>query len=204
MHYPVELAKGCTADDLRELELGTFPSEKWEKVISCFNDRIEKRYISPIDDLIAAEDGLRDIEKKCGFIVLTIDFLLMETLQAFMNGSCDSAGKSRKLITQFLEERESFRDYFSDGSVRKRVYEEVRCGLLHQAEIQGTIRVHAKSGNGALYENGGDGLEVLYRDDIHRALKDEFRLYIDRLRKLNEADLRENFKQKFFAIVDYT
>ena len=125
-----------------------------------------------------------------GFIVLAIDCLLIEALQAFIEGRTDTRGHSGEMFLRFLTSREQFKKDF-DKEFAGRFYEQIRCGILHQAETR-KWRVWAF---GPLLQDSGDQV-ILNRTEFHSRLKREFDTYLSDLRKGNDPKLRSNLKTK--------
>lgn len=98
----------------------------WDQAAAIVWDRLEGRFLR------FADSWLQD--PFSGFVILAIDSLLAETIQQFRLGATDGRGKSKRFITQFLC-GSRFQPSF-DENARIRFYEDIRCGLLHQAEAK--------------------------------------------------------------------
>lgn len=98
----------------------------WVKAARIVKDRLDGRFLRYAGNCLRSPYS--------GFVVLAIDSLLLETLQQFREGITDGHGKSRKLVTRFLEGRR-FQPHF-DRKARDAYYSDIRCGLLHQAEAK--------------------------------------------------------------------
>lgn len=191
------IAPNFTDQDWNNLDLDG-NEEDWQTAINAFEDRIKSRYIEPVDQLIEFEKDLSHKNKRYGFTCLAIDMLLIETFQAFKEGLPDSKGRSKSLFTKFLMESQCFSHYFKNEKECKELYEQFRCGILHQAEVQGPVLVWSV---GDLIERDANP-PTLNRVFFHRELKKEFEYYIGLLRNPNLADLRKTFRTKMESIVE--
>ena len=134
IHYSNEWPSGL--DDIH--------SENWSKGIAIIKSRIENRYLLPINQIINSNEN--SIKYNCGFLVMSIDCLLIETLNQFYLGIYTSDEKyfSRSTDKYFTSNHQAFRDFFNYSShfpefknnndLIYLFYKEIRCGLLHQAQ----------------------------------------------------------------------
>jgi len=114
-----------TVDDYRNLTFS--PEDEWQKAIDIFKDRIRGRFLKPISCI----EGYT----YAGFAVLALDCLLIETLQQFREGvSSTPSRQSGTFFIRFLTET-SFGSYFTK-EISEMFYQQIRCGILHQAEIK--------------------------------------------------------------------
>lgn len=161
--------------------------EGWQKAIDIFEDRIRGRYL----DIVSEFEDL----PYAGFAVLALDCLLIETLQQFKEGKPETpSSKSGEYFERFLTET-SFGEFF-DKARAKRFYEQIRCGILHQAEVKESSRVLIRHNEPLVRDTpDGKGL-IINRKKFHRRLVDEFEAYVAALRDSKNSDLREKFKKK--------
>lgn len=101
-------------------------SKDWLKARDIVKDRLDGRFLR------FATKCLKD--KHSGFVVLAIDCLLAETIQQFMDGVTNGSGRSEEMVMRFLEGARFQPDF--DANARKAFYQDIRCGLLHQAEAK--------------------------------------------------------------------
>ena len=153
--------------------------------------RITSRYIDPTDKLLHEDSQRSATERRFGFTILAIDCLLIETFQAFIEGKLDTTSVSGLMFENFLTKRQSFKVHFTKA-IAEQFYKEFRCGILHQAEIQGTSLVWSV---GALVWFQ-QGTMIVNRSEFHSLLKHEFGAYLGELRDLNNSQLRQNFRKK--------
>ena len=98
----------------------------WWKAADVIRDRLDGRFLR------FASNCLKD--KYSGFVVLAIDCLLAETIQQFREGVTNGHGRSKAMVKRFLEGARFQPDF--DAEVRQAFYQDIRCGLLHQAEAK--------------------------------------------------------------------
>jgi hypothetical protein len=98
----MEIAPGITVADWQRLNLADMQSADWPNAIDIFDAPIRRRFIEPVDVLIAHEIGQE--RGSFGFAILAIDCLLVETLQRFYEGRTQN-GDNGRLIKTFLHER---------------------------------------------------------------------------------------------------
>ncbi len=75
--------------------------------------------------------------RRFGFTILAVDCLVIETLEAFIEGLEDTEGKSRATFCKFLRSRPLFAAEFTTEDLAEQFYYQFRCGILHQAEVGG-------------------------------------------------------------------
>lgn len=184
-----------TVDDWKTLTFLT--EEEWQKAIDILEDRINSRFLGVIQSIERYEYS--------GFAVLALDCLLIETLQQFRDGVSETPrGMSEDYFVRFLT-KTSFAKFF-DRALAKMFYRQIRCGILHQAEIKGSSRVLIRRQVPLVcLAEDRDGL-VINRKRFHRQLVKEFKNYVLRLRKNDPLDekLRYNFKKKMDCICHIT
>lgn len=180
---------GITVKDWRALDLLNHKSSDWTEAIIIFRRRIEDRFIQPVDVLLESERKLPRTERRYGFVIMAIDCLLIETLQAFRYGKVNTEGKSRSLITNFLQKS----PHFSwSSAVAHQFYNDFRCGILHQAETMGDSLIRSE---GPLLIEEASGL-IVNRTEFHRLLKCDFADYLKALKAGRPKSLREKFREK--------
>lgn len=188
----MEIAKGVSSKTYKELNLKDYSSSDWDNAIDILNSRLTERYIEPVEVLLNAEKDKKPIEKKFGFTILAIDCLLIETLQSFYQGITDSRTLSRKLFRNFLQQRISFKAFFTNDADADCFFSNYRCGILHQAQTFNNSKVWTV---GQLFIKQGNNV-IINRDLFHEAVKNEKDIYIDLLHKKTEIKLLYNFKKK--------
>ena len=190
------IAPGFTADEWFALQLEQNVEKDWQIAVDVLKLRLYSRYIDPLDILVSSEDDIPHKDRRFGFTILAIDLLLMETLQSFKEGIFNTSGKSKIIFIKFLENSPHFSPYFPDKKTREDFYEYIRCGILHQGEIQSSALVWSL---GELYERC-DGIEVINRNAVHKSLKQDLNDYLLALRDPANKQLRKCFKSKMDTI----
>lgn len=179
--------------DWRNLKLDEPESPDWDKAIEIFENRIVERFIIPIDALIEFEESRQLSERRCGFVIMAIDCLLIETLQAFRYGELPSEYDPTKtsLIIKFLIKSPRFN--WEDWKAR-RFCQDFRNGILHQAETKkdSLIRSDGPLVTGDINDNG----LIINRTKFHEQVKGAFSDYINELREESRTELRSNFRKK--------
>lgn len=170
----------------------SFDSEKdWQCAIAIFKERTEERFMRPIEQI-----------EKCsyaGFAVLALDCLLIEMLQQFREGANRTpSGKSRDYFVAFLTET-SFGNYF-DNRQAELFYRQIRCGILHQAELRGSSKIINNDDDPmVVYSEDNRGL-IVNRKLFHECLVKEFEGYMGMLDDSSNGEMRERFLSKMKSI----
>ena len=169
----------------------------WTKAIAILKDRIEGRFLSLIEAI--------ENETFSGFAIIALDCLLIETLNQFWFGIEDTNvnynGKNGESFKDFFNRSPYFKYHFTDD-ISKAFYNQIRCGLLHQAETKGNTLINFKKFKMITLIDPSDakkGIE-LNRKLFHTALKDEFRNYLELLNDPNNEVIRKNFIKKMNLI----
>jgi hypothetical protein len=139
---------------------------------------------------------LIECKEHSGFVVMSLDCLLIETLEQFEKGVKKTpAGKSEDYFVDFLT-KGSFGSFFNETFARI-FYDKIRCGILHQAEIKGDSRIVIGKSKPLVKLSKHNGL-IINRKMFHAQLLKEFEGYVSRLRKNDPPDLvlRDNFRKK--------
>jgi hypothetical protein len=175
-------------DDWKALDLAK--EEGWQKGIDILEDRIRGRFLDMIARIQSAEFA--------GFAILALDCLLAETMQQFRDGLSESPsgrGANERFFVKFLRSTR-FGRFFDDDQKAIMFYKQIRCGILHQAEVKASSLVvidpHAPL---VRLTDDGKGL-VINRWLFHQELAACFDEYVRDLRKQQNAALRQAFKTK--------
>jgi len=202
----MEISPNFTVNDWNNLNLSDQYGGDWDKASDVFKDRIDSRYIRPINELIKAHTN--DKTLRVGFIVMTIDLIIIETLQGFIEGRIEhkkltNAGKSvvisQDLVCSFLNTNPEFRDICDNYNVRE-FYQFVRCNLAHMGQTKGDIRIKAA---GPIFKKEDDTIYI-NRTEFHNAVLSVFNRYCSNLKDRSYPRLRINFKNKMNSICGIT
>lgn len=193
----MRIAPGIEVVDWKSLDLSKPDNPDWGRAISIFDRRIRGRFTDVAEFLIADDEKRGLADRRFGFAILSIDCLVVETLQAFREGLTDTRGESERLCTTFLSQRPAFKSFFIDD-LASRFYREFRCGIVHNAQVFGTGLVWSV---GPLLMRHGTKLTV-NRTAFHAALIRELESYLAELGDQGNATLRDNFRTKMDFIAD--
>jgi len=180
----MRISASYTVEDWKAL---TFSSQDdWELAIDMFKDRLKTRYLEHIDVLIS--------RKTSGFAVLSLDCVLVETLQQFRNGASKTPqGKGKQYFVDFLTGT-AFAKHFT-AQTAAIFYTEIRCGLLHQSEAEGTSRI--KRGTLPLVALTADNKSIVVNVHLfHDLLKQVIESYAEELLQPQSLGARIAFRKK--------
>jgi len=125
-----------------------------KELIKFIDHRLRRRYLTPLSKV---PDGFRS-----GFLMMASACLLIETLQAFREGTNQSEDGSEEAFNRFFEQNEKYflglrvsfpfipkknkrgevvRDNQGNIIPKCTFYKHIRCGILHQAETTGHYSV---------------------------------------------------------------
>lgn len=175
----------------------------WEKAWEIFEHRLNERYFDPVERILSGRGARGE-----GFSVMTLLCILVEFLQAFHEGKVYRVKaeanlrhfeyqNSRGLFRDFLMDSHEFQGLFEEAEA-KAFYDDVRCGLLHEARTKGNWIIRKQSGQQLLEKR--DGNRILNRTAFYDRVKLWIRRYNEDL-KCNHL-LRTNFIRKMDDICD--
>lgn len=183
---PLRISPSFTADDWAQLAPNAEPD--WGRAVEILRDRIDGRFLDHARNCLQAETS--------GFVVLAIDCMLIEALEQFRRGIVDGRGRSRELIRGFLAGPRFQPDF---GKVAANAfYEDIRCGLLHQAEAR-RLWLIRRSQTELLLTRTETDADIGYIIDVvqfHEALESAFDDYLNDLIDPSQKQLRENLWAK--------
>jgi hypothetical protein len=161
----------------------------WSKAAEIVRDRLNGRFLRFASGCLKERDS--------GFVVLAIDCLIAETIQQFRDGVTNGRGRSKEMVTRFLEGMQFQPDF--DAAAREAFYGDIRCGLLHQAEAKRMwlIRRRQPSLLQAIAISQGYIIDV---ERFHAALQGSFDEYLKIMREPASSSLRSNLWKKMDQI----
>jgi hypothetical protein len=112
--------------------------------------RLRDRYVTPLDNV-----QKKPVDFRSGFLMMAAASLMIETFQCFKEGERDTLGKGKgraTFIRFFSENAGKFPDI--DG---KEFYDKIRCGILHQAQTKGRIRILL---SGKIYDSAEESINA--------------------------------------------
>lgn len=167
------------------LALDLSKESDWEGAVSIIEDRFHGRFFKMVESL--------DSDDFSGFAILALDCLLIESLQQFRRGvDTTPYKKSGEYFREFLTSG-AFSQHFSED-LAKKFYDQFRCGILHQAELKKSSKVH-RVGPLVRFSPDGEGL-IINRKAFHAQLKKTFGEYLHALRTGADPMLRKNAETK--------
>lgn len=183
-------------------ELSDRHSIVWVQGIEILKSRFESRYLRPIEYLQSSTDKV--VKYNSGFLIMSIDCLLIETLNQFFLGlgKTDEKYFSNNTNKEFKNNSQAFRDFFiyssffsdfnRDTKLYSVFYDEIRCGLLHQAASKTHSLINIREQKMISYINKVDSSNglIVNRNIFHEALLNEFNKY---LKDLENADSKNLF-----------
>jgi hypothetical protein len=161
----------------------------WSMAVAVVRDRLDGRFLGFASKFLKS--------KHSGFVVLAIDSLLAETIQQFKDGVTNGHGQSEKLVKRFLEGTRFQPDF--DAAARKAFYQDIRCGLLHQAEAKKMWLIRRKQPALLQKVANGEGYIVdveRFHDGVQGSLND----YLNLLLEPDNSSLRSNLWTKMNQI----
>jgi hypothetical protein len=199
------LAGTRTAADWKRLLprlMSTNAPDAWKMAYEEFYlARLNLRYFNPIR--LLQENGTFQGE---GFSIVTIQCSLIEFLETTIQGRSyrylrrnETLGpfeytKSSEIFTSFLTSREPFRLHFDKPGARD-FYENVRCGLLHEARTKGGWRIHARSPEAVMVDFQQ---KIVFRDDLQVAFGQFLEWY--RTQLTTDTEVQTAFIRKYDSL----
>lgn len=181
-----------------------YDEDEWAPLIKFFRDRYWRRYFNPIKVLQCHADY--EIRNYCGFLITTIDCILIETLEQFYSGTDESdANKLHDPFYKFFQRVPVFAGVIKENVDAAKFAGIIRSGLIHQSKTKKNSIINKKSNIPILdwvdTNNKSKGF-MLNRDKFHEVIYDEYEIIIDKLKEPNNIGLRKNFKLKLITLID--
>ena len=190
-----------TVEDYENLKLNIDSSlNEWNKAIEIFNDRINSRFIEPINCLLKTNNPDQNVstELQFEFSALAIISLLIETLQQFKDGRENNNRVVRINYEKFLRQELKF-----EKSEAEVFYKNIRCGLLHQGEIlDRTVIVPYEKRYNDIYNEPFIEKNKLNTKILYKKILRYFMNYLDLLSDSRNKIDRKNFIKKMNSIVN--
>ncbi len=159
--------------------------DHWWAAADIVRDRLEGRFLRFASNCLRHEHS--------GFVVLSIDCLLVEAIQQFKDGVKNGHSQSKQLVKRFLEGTRFQPDF--DMSARESFYADIRCGLLHQAEAKKMWLI--RRNQPALLQKvaGGQGY-IIDVKRFHAAVRGSLNDYLNLIPEPSSSLLRTNLWAK--------
>lgn len=192
-----------TTEEINNASEDVYQDEQWKPLIDFFWDRYNKRYFDQIEVLQKHADF--EIRNNCGFLIATIDCILIETLEQYYSGNDESQGKLHDPFIWFFERSDAFKKMGMDSSAARKFAGLIRSGLLHQSKTKKASIINRNFKTpllGWIDANDENKGFQLNRDKFHKAVLHEYNVLITLIRKDEEIVLRRNFKNKLKTLIE--
>lgn len=187
------------------IDLADRHSENWPLAIEIIKDRFESRFLNPVNSIVHHTD--KNIRLNSGFLIMSIDCLLIETLNQFYLGLKKTNDKyfHTNPDGNYKRNWQAFRDFFNhsihfsdfkDNDILSEIFfDEIRCGLLHQAESKTNSLINLKNTQIVIPVQFGDYSQgiIINRNLFHSALKKEFDKYFSDLNNPDSVNILGDF-----------
>lgn len=184
MTQPMRISPEYTVDHWNALSFTV--EEDWQKAVNILEDRLRGRFFDIVEKI--------EHHEFAGFAVLALDCLLIETLQQFRQGRNETPTRqSPRYFVDFLTQT-SFGKHF-DEPTAEQFYVQVRCGILHQAEVKKNSRVRIDTDEMVRLTPDGQGM-IINRKKFHQELETVFEQYLAELRNPANSEQRAHFRAK--------
>lgn len=184
------------------LDTGNHNQNDWNTAVDILDDRITERFLNPARYLINAP--LEGSQPTFGFAILALDFLAMETIQGFRDGTLAHQRHSTRLFTTFCKNwgylTQLVQSPLTLRDAGLLLYRQGRCALHHS----GTTDRLTVGVIGVMITFNEDQTIHINRTEFHEQLVEEFKRYLLELRDPDSADLREKFRTKMNSICGIT
>lgn len=197
----------ASAWKLLDIQRSTKWNRDWETAVTYLKERIDGRFLKQISALIRNQD--KATARFSGFAIVALDCLLIETLDQFYKGRYSTPRRSTKTGDPDVEafhavfQRSSkLRGIFDTQGKTKVFYQQIRCGLLHQAETKKSSKISRKRNVVVEWcdaDRPEEGL-VIHPRLFHEAVRDVFFEYLGELGEVKNGNLRGKFKKKMNLI----
>jgi hypothetical protein len=209
MNDKIKISKSFTVGDWKNLRPDLiYSDQRWMEAFKIFEDRIQSRFFTPMEKIQSIGENNGE-----GFSIALISVVLLECLSAFEEGKIYRNNKkslppheytdSNRLLKSFLTNSSVFSVHFPSNRTAKNFYENIRCGLVHEARtMKNAVIIRQDSEKNSkpdciyFQENGEWRLN---RDLLMIKIKEHI---IDKRSRLidNKDNLRNNFILKMDEI----
>jgi hypothetical protein len=180
MYCDTLLSKKTKISDYRKME----EEKNKTEIINFIRSRFTERYITPLRC---------DKELKHGFCTMAICCLMIETLESFWQGLDNSSGRTERVFKSFFDRSNNL---IAFSGYEKDFYENVRCGILHQAETKNGWLIYRK---GSLFDPETKTINATkFHNQMEKCL-DEYCLTLEY--KDLDDEIWKNFRKKMDAII---
>lgn len=172
----------------------------WDSAYKLLEERIVTRFIDPIKWILSKKKDVGE-----GFSAVALQCILIEFLEALYEGKIYTTSKkprgfeyhsSKELFCNFLMKRKPFSDYFKQQENAEGFFDNIRCGLLHEAATKESSRINNAPTHDmiVLFEKNDPTNMRIYRENFFNAVLQFIEEYKKSL--LTNAELKTNFIRK--------
>ena len=173
--------------------------ESWQPAIALFWKRFNTRYFDQIDVLLTNSKT----KSTCGFLVTSIDCVLIETIEQFYLGEDETKSIDTSYFN-FFSRANSLNGIFETTKDAGKFAGLIRSGLLHQAKTKKSSIINIKKETPIIgwidIDNKNLGFKI-NRNLFHKCVKQEYSNYVEQLKQPENSDLRNKFKTKMLSII---
>lgn len=197
---PVSTWKNIRVDLIKSALPNSDSHPDWESAYKLLEKRLTTRFIDPIEWILAKKKDVGE-----GFSAVALQCILIEFLEALYEGKVYTTKKnprafeyhsSKELFCNFLLSRKPFSDYFKQRENAEGFFDNIRCGLLHEAATKESSRINNAPTHGVIawFEPDDPKNMRIYRENFFKAILK----FIEEYRKtlLKSAELKTNFIRK--------
>jgi hypothetical protein len=193
-----------TSEQIEKIQTSGFDESSWNPIIKLFWDRYNKRYFDQIE--ILQKHSNNNIRNNCGFLIATVDCILIETLDQFYTGTDETKGtKNHDPFLSFFKRSDDFKNVIKEEADAGKFAGLIRSGLMHQSKTKKASIINKKSSTPILEwideKDKNKGFK-LNRDKFHACVLSEFQILIESLKLPKNEELRKNFKDKILTIIE--
>ncbi len=190
-------------EEIEEVLTNDYDQKSRKPLIDFFWSRYNMRYFNPIRVLQNHDDF--EIRNNCGFLIATIDCILIETLEQYYSGQDESSGNHHDPFYSFFKRSEAFIGIIQSDKDAGKFAGLVRSGLLHQSKTKKASVINKRKTTPIIgwidTNDKSKGFEI-NRDLFHLNVYQEFQKLIEKLKILENSGLRENFKSKIKTLIE--
>lgn len=197
----MKISAKYTNIDWIKLGLTDENSDKWQEGICIIEDRFNSRFFDQIEKIQDDEFS--------GFIIMSIDCLLIETLLQFhlgvKNTETHYKNNQREAFADFFMNSTNFKNDFVSPQICYIFHNHFRNGLLHQAETKNKslIRIYEEKTIQLFDKNDITKGLIVDRKKFHQKLIIEFQEYIHNLKSNSRNFKNENLRLKAIAKMEF-
>ena len=190
-----------TKEEVLSLDSDNLNNSNWPKAINFFESRFEERYFIQLNELINHKNP--KIKFNCGFLITTIDCILIETLEQFYDGENETKNSDLSFL-KFFRRNEKLNHLFENKKESGIFQGIVRSGLVHQAMTKKNSIINIKNKDLTIewidVNSKHKGFEI-NRNNFHNCIVEEYKIYTDLLKVGAEKKILDNFIKKLNYII---